>query len=338
MAGNAYLVANGYLGFIKEVTRGTTPSSGTVFYVPVTTPQVSPMQTFLDDGALRGSPVALYDAVQGVRHDEFDHKSFLYADTFPVYVSALLGGTDTVTTTSSSYSHSQPLLNAASTGSQPPSYSICNFDGANWFTLANSQGASLAISAGADAAAEATLKWISNPYTSATSAPTPFTSLSTSTEHLIPSWNSTITLAGSPITYVESLDLLIDRKTAPIFTDGTQAPYSNFAGPIEVTGKFTCVVASNADPFSTGTGGYALTRTPQTLTIALTDPNDVHSAINDSITFQMSQVQFENVKRTQGKQYLSLDVEFKAEANSTDAASGFSPIKIITVNGISAAF
>ena len=345
MAGNAFLVPNGTAGLIKEVTRGTTPTSGTVFYIPVTDATITPDQRFNLDGALRGSPIdptdgGGYDMVQSVRTDSFDHKSLVYADTFPVYMKALLGGTDTVTTTTASYSHAIPLLNAAATGSQPVSYSWCSFDGANYFALPNSQAASLNLTFGAEAAAEATLKWVSNAYVDSTTAPTAFASPSFTAEHPVPAWNSSVTIGGgSPITYIESGELTIDRKTAPIFTLGTQGAYSNFAGGISVKGKFTCVVASNADPFSIPTTtGYALTRITKAVVITLTDPNDVHTSINDSISFQMSACQFENVKRSPSKNYLTLDVEFNAEANTTDTASGYSPVTFTGVNGISAAF
>jgi hypothetical protein len=344
MAGTAFLVPNGTAGWIKEVTRGTTPGSGTCTYIPVVDPAVSPDQTLLGDFALRGSPVGNdgggYDQVLGVRHDEFDHKTPVYADTFPLFIKALLGGVDTVTTTTASYSHSIPLLNAATTGSQPPSYSICNFDSANYFILPGSQAASMNLTFGAEAMAEATMKWICNPYADSSTAPAPFTSTSFSSEHLIPAWDATITFAGgSAITYIQSGELTIDRKTAPIFTMGTKAPYTNFAGGIEVTGKFTCVVATNADPFSISTtSGYALSRDPIALVITLTDPADVHTSINDSVSFQMTQTQFENVKRTTGKNFLEISVDFKAEADTTDAATGYAPLIFTGVNGISAAF
>ena len=333
----AYLVPNGYSGYIAEVTRGTTPGSGTVFWVPVSAPQTTPNQTFLRDEALRGSPGALYDEVQGVRHDEFDGKYYLYASNFPVFAKALLGGTDTVTTTTASYSHSIPLLNSASTGSQPLSYSICDFDGANSFVLPGAQASDLTLTFGAEVAAEAQVKWITNTYSSATTPPAPFNSLSFDAEHLIPSWDSTITIAATPLTYIASGELKLDRKTAPIFTMGSSTSFQNFAGGIDVTGKFTAVVNSNADPFSTGSG-YAFIRSPQALVITLTDPNDVHTAINDSVSFQMSAVQFQMVKRVRGKEYLELEVEFHAEANTTDAASGYSPLKFTGVNGVAAAF
>lgn len=339
MTTNAYLTANSYLGFVAEATRGTLPTMGTVFWVPVSAPQVSPMQTFLDDAAFRGSPVGLYDAVQGVRHDEFDHKSYVYADTFPVYMAALLGGTDTVTPTTASYSHSIPLLNDASTGSQPLSYSICNFDGANYFTVKAAQAGSLTLAAGVETAAEATLKWFGNPYADTTSAPTVFDSLSFTSEHPIPSWDATISVNSSDLNYVNNVELTIDRKTAPIFTAGTQAPYRNFAGPLEVSGKFTAVVASQADIWSISTTtGLALAFDQVPIVITLTDPNDINSTIHDSVSFQMSQCQFMNVKRTQGKIYTEVEVEFKAEANTTDAASGYSPLTFTGVNGVSGAY
>jgi len=219
----AYLVANSYLGIMPEVTRGTLNSGGTPVYIPVTAPQVTPMQTFLRDEALRGSPVMVYDQVQGVRHDEYDAKFYLFADTFPNLVKAVLGGTDTVTG-AGPYTHNIKLLNNASIGSQPQSYSIMDFDGANYFTLLGAQADQLEISFGAEAAAESTVKFMTNPYTSGTSATAPFSSPSLSTVHMIPAWDTTITVAGTTYTYIQDGTLTLARKTAPIFTMGAQAP------------------------------------------------------------------------------------------------------------------
>ena len=336
----AYLSASSYLGFVAEVTPGTTPGTGTVFYLPVSTPQVTPNQTFLRDEAFRGSPGLVYDMVQGNRHDEYDHKSYCYADTFPVFVKGLLGGTDTVTATTASYSHAIPLLNTPATGSQPPTYSICDFDGANWFTLPGAQASDLTLTFGAEVACEAQMKWITNSYVSATAAPAPFTTLSESAEHLIPGWDTSITISGgSPLTYIKSGELKIDRKTTPIFTMGNQTSFSNFAGPIEVSGKFTAVVNSNADIWSTPSStGFALVNTVKAVVIKFTDPNDLHTAINDSISFTMTAAQFYNPKRTRGKTYTEIEVEFSGTADTTDATTGYSPISAKIVNGISAPF
>ena len=327
----AYLVANSYLGIMPEATRGTLNSGGTPVYIPVTAPQVTPMQTFLRDEALRGSPVMVYDQVQGVRHDEYDAKFYLFADTFPNLVKAVLGGTDTVTG-AGPYTHNIKLLNNPSIGSQPQSYSIMDFDGANFFTLLGAQADQLEISFGAEAAAEATVKFFTNPYTSGTSATSPFSAPSLSTVHMIPAWDTTILVGGTPYSYISDGTLTLARKTAPIFTMGAQAPYQNFAGPIEVTGKFTAVVNSQSDPWSTGTGATALTRSPQALVITFTDPNDSSGGTQFSVSFTMTQAQFQNVKRTRGKAYTEVEVEFTANADATDATTGYSPIQANIVN------
>ena len=329
------------MGLVVEATRGTLPTGGTPVYIPVTSPQVTPMQTFLRDEALRGSPTTVYDQVQGVRHDEYDAKFYLFADTFGTLVKATLGGTDTVTG-STVYTHNIKLLNNAAVGSQPQSYSIFDFDGANQFVMTGAQADSLNITFGAEAAADATVKFMANPYTSYTSAPAPFTTLSLSTEHLIPAWDTSITISGinsgAALTYIATGELSLARKTAPIFTMGTQAPLVNFAGPIEVTGKFTAIVNSTSDAWSTGNTAEALTRSPQTMTITMTDPNDTTSATNHSIAFTMTSVQFHDVKRTRGKEYTEVEVSFTANANATDATTGYSPVQATIVNAVAAAY
>ena len=337
----AFLSANSYMGLVVEATRGTLPTGGTPVYIPVTAPQTTPMQTFLRDEAFRGSPTTVYDQVQGVRHDEYDAKFYLFADTFGTLVKATLGGTDTVTG-STVYTHNIKLLNNAAVGSQPQSYSIFDFDGANQFVMTGAQADSLNITFGAEAAADATVKFMANPYTSYTSAPAPFTTLSLSTEHLIPAWDTSITISGinsgAALTYIATGELMLARKTAPIFTMGTQAPLVNFAGPIEVTGKFTAIVNSTSDAWSTGSTAEALTRSPQTMTITMTDPNDTTSATNHSIAFTMTSVQFHDVKRTRGKEYTEVEVSFTANANATDATTGYSPVQATIVNAVAAAY
>ena len=150
------------MGLVVEATRGTLPTGGTPVYIPVTGPQITPQQTFLRDEAFRGSPTLVYDQVQGVRHDEYDAKFYLFADTFGNLVKATLGGTDTVTG-STVYTHNIKLLNNAAVGSQPQSYSIFDFDGANQFVMTGAQADSLNITFGAEAAADATVKFFANP-------------------------------------------------------------------------------------------------------------------------------------------------------------------------------
>jgi len=336
MAG-PFLTANSYLGMVIETTEGTLPTTGTSYWLPVTTPQITPNQMFLRDEALRGSPTTVYDQVQGVRHDEFEFKTYLFADTFPVLLRSILGGTDTKTG-AGPYSHTIKVLNNSATGSQPPTYSILDFDGANYFTVTGAQADTLGITFGADAAAEATVKYLGNPYTSYTSAPTVFATQSLSAEHLIPAWNTVVSIGGTTYTNVSTGEISISRKTQPIFTLGTQAPYNLFAGPIEVTGKFTFVINSTADVFSTGSGAYGLTRSPEAIVVTLTDPNDQTSSTNHSVALTMSAAQIHSIKRTRGKEYTELEVEFTANANATDATTGYSPIQTTVINGQSASY
>jgi len=332
----AFLTANSYLGLSKEATRGTVGS--TAVWIPVMTPQVTPKQKFLRDEALRGSPVMVYDQVAATRADDVEFKSYVYADSIGVLLQALLGS-DTSTTSGSNYSHALKLLNAASSGSQPASYTLMDFDGANSFTINGAQADSMTFSFGAEVAAEATTKFIGNPYTSATTPATPFTSYSNTTLHPIPAWDTTVTIGGTAFTNVSSGEIKIERKTQSIFTmNGTQAPYVNFAGPLEVSGKMTLVVATTTDPFSTGSSGYGLTRDPLATVITLVDPNSPAGAYQ--VGFTMTQTQYQNVKRTRGKEYVELEVEFTANANATDggSASTYSPIAATVVNGTSAAY
>ena len=347
----AFLSANSYLGLMPEgATPGVTPTTGTATFIPITTPQVTPMQTFLRDEALRGSPTVVYDQIQGVRHDEVDFKSYLYADTFPQLLTAVLGGNDTVTTVGSLKKHTIGLYNNPVKGSQPQTYSILDFDGANYFLMPGAKADSLNLTFGAEAAADATVKFFANPYTSYTAttlnastfAPFYSTAFSVTPETMIPAWNTTITVSGinsgATLTYISTGELMFARKTAPIFTMGTQAPYSNFSGPIEVSGKFTAVVDSQSDAWSTGTGAEALTRSQQVMTVTLTDPND--TPLGQKIVFTLSNVQFHDVKRTRGKEYTEVEVAFTANANVTDSGGSpaFSPILTATTNAITTAY
>jgi len=336
MAG-PFLTANSYLGMVIETTEGTLPTTGTSYWLPVTTPQITPNQMFLRDEALRGSPTTVYDQVQAVRHDEFEFKTFLFADTFPVLLRSILGGTDTKTG-SGPYTHTIKVLNSPSTGSQPPTYSILDFDGANYFTVTGAQADTLGLTFGADAAAEVAVKYLGNPYVSYTSAPTVFATQSLSAEHLIPAWNTVVSIGGTTYTNVSTGEISINRKTQPIFTLGTQAPYNLFAGPIEVTGKFTFVINSTADVFSTGSSAYGLTRSPEAIVVTLTDPNDATSGTQHSVAFTMSAAQIHSIKRTRGKEYTELEVEFTANANQTDSATGYSPIQTTVINGTSLSY
>src|ERR1700691_4570323 len=97
------LVASSYLGLGVEVTRGTPVSPA--FYIPEMDPQWEPDLKWLTDKGYRGSPTENYDQVPGNRYDKFTHKGNIFVDSFPNYLRAILGGTDTVSTGGPTYTH-----------------------------------------------------------------------------------------------------------------------------------------------------------------------------------------------------------------------------------------
>ena len=323
----AFMSVNSYLGLALESTRGTA-AVGTYTYIPVSAPQVSPMLQWLRDEALRGSPVSLYDQIAGVRHDEVDFRTYLYADSFPLLLASVLGP-DSVSG-SALYTHVIGLQNNASTGSQPQSVTINNFDGGNAFQIAGAQASSMDITFGADKAVEASIKYMGQPWT------TPTPSATYGTEALIPGWDTAISINSSTFLNIMDGTLKIDRKTTPIFTAGQQGPHTVFAGPCDVSGSFTVVVEA-ADAFTIGSTAYGLYRGASSIpmTLTFTDPSDVTSATNHSIKLQMSDVQFHDPKRSVGKEYVELTVNFDAQANTTDATNGgYAPIKATVKNAV----
>lgn len=324
MAG-PYLSAQSFLGLGKETTRGTAVAA--TIFVPISpNPTLTPQQTWVKDDSLRGSPVDLYNDVPTTRHDEFDCKGFVFADTFPVLMLSALGGPDTITGTTT-YTHTIPLLNTASTGSQPPSYTVVDVDQVVESTdaaksMAGSLVSELEITGAATGALNWTAKWLGNPYTEVTTPTASF-----STEVLIPAYNTTVTLADDTAP-VEEFKITLNRKTEPIFTLGQQGPYVVFDGPIDVTGSATFVVLSGDTTMVDG-----LTYEKQVCTFKSIDPISSHY-----VEFQMSQVQFTNPKIVRSKPYVEVSVDFSAEANTTDAASGYSPLKFTALNAQSTAY
>ena len=335
--GLAYASRNGYLAVVKETSYGVTPTTGWTF-IPVSDDVALALgQKFLANEALIGSPVATIDQVQGVRSDDITFKCGLYCDTFPLLVVAALGGTDTVTG-SSPYTHTIKLLNSPSTGSQSPSFSIMLFDGANYWTMAGSRLDSLEIPFSSDGTADATVKFIGNPAASTTSAPTGATVTNPSAEVMIPGWSFTATVATVLLPYIGSGTLTIARNTGAIFAGGAQAAYDNFQGPIKVTGKMTAIVATQSDPWSAASPAQALTRDQVATILTFTDPNDVTSATDHSISFTMTHTQFMEPARKQGKNYVEVDANFEGISNSTDATTGESPVQAAIINATASAY
>ena len=325
-----YMTANSYWGVASE--SGSSVSSSSNYgvaasistYTPIGSPKLTPTLKWLDDSDFRGSPTMHYDQVPGVRHDTFDGKTFMYSDVYPNLIRAALGGSDATASVSAGvYSHTIGLGNYPNQGSQAPSYTIINnsVDGNYQITAARLVNMNLAFAA--DAAVETTFQFTGNAASVVASA-----TVNESTQHLVPSWACSASINGASVAVVESASLDIKRNAAPIFTLGQQGPYSNFQGPIEVSGQLKFVVEAG-ETFYT----QSLTRSEIPVILKFTDP-----ATNYFVQFTMSAVQLEDPVIDQSKAYISLDTKYIAVANTTDAISGYSPIKAIINNGVSTAY
>lgn len=317
-----YTSVNSFVQLGIEGTSGTLSSN--LKTIPVSSPQVTPMQTFLRDEAFRGSPAKVYSQVAGVRHDEYDAKFYVFPDTFPLLAYSILG-VDTVTGTTPKV-HTVKLKNDATTGSQPPSVSIIDFDGQQAFQMLDAQATDLKLNFGAEAAVEATTKFIAQPWSE---VGTPG-SLSIGSNTFVPGWDCALSIGGTSSAVLVDGEVNITRSAEAIFTAGQQNPYKTWAGPIDVTGRLKFVVESTDPLLLAANGSIALTQNTKAVVLTFTEPVTTYTT---AIT--MSQVQFHDAKRTRDKAYVEVDASFTAQANTTDAASGYSPIKIVSQNTVS---
>jgi hypothetical protein len=281
-----FMTANSFLGLGIQNARGTAATSPT--FIPITAPQVTPMQVFLRDEALRGSPTTVYDQVLGVRHDEYDVKGYCYADSFPILLRAILGGTDTVAG-SGPYTHGVKLLNNNTTGSQPPAVTIQDFDGATAFQMIDAQMSELSLTFGAEAAAEWNAKFIGNPYTQIATPSASFTPAS-----FVPGWDITTTVGSFSITAVSGSGSAVTYTCANSFTPGTQVTITGVTGGTggqPYSGTYT-VATANSTQFTvanTQTGAATLSSASATLSLGYVVDGEIRLVRNTAPIFTMGQ-------------------------------------------------
>lgn len=319
------MTANSFAGWAVESSYGVAASVGTL--TPITDPKVTPGVVWLDDSDFRGSPVMHYDQVQGVFKATYDAKTFTFTDTYPSLLRAALGSNDTVASVGPSlFTHTIGLLNSPNTGSNAPSYTILNDSVDATYQMVASRLNTLSVSFSAEAAVENTFQFICNQPTTVASV----SAANESVQHLVPAWNCAASLGGVKSLVLESVELDIKRNAAQIYTLGSQSAYSNFQGPLEVSGKISFVAEQGETVWAN-----ALVRDQQVLLLNLIDPQT-----NYSILFQMSHVQLENPVITQSKAFVEVMTDFVAvAATGPDVVTfGYSPITTVTTNGVSTAY
>lgn len=315
-----------YLGIAKE-TRPTPGSSPTAVaatdFIPYTS--ITPFDNinYLDDKGIRGSMTEEFNVIQGKIHSEFDFAGDVFPDTIGYAYAGVLG--DVATTASAApYTHTMSLLNSQASNGQPTTFTLSDYyslGSASTRQYAGCQFASIDTKFSADALLTYSAKAFG--YQSITAAnPTP--SFSTLTP--VPSWEGVVTLAGSVTAIMSEGNVNIQRSVAPIHTvSGNQNPYQLFAGPLTVEGSLMLVLESDTQLL------YYLNNTQPTMSIDFTAGA---GATLTQVKFQMTKCAFTVAKVERGKDYIELNVNYKAMANTTDvgATAGFSPVKVVLQN------
>jgi hypothetical protein len=315
-----------YLGIAKE-TRPTPGSSPTAVaatdFIPFTTLNPFDNITYLDDKGIRGSMTEEFGVIQGKQYSEIDIAGDVFPDTVGYLYSGVLG--DLATTGSvAPYTHTISLLNSQATNGQPTTYTISDYyslGSSSTRQYAGAQFASIDTKFSADALLTYSAKAMA--FESVTAAnPTPsFSALSP-----LPSWTGAVSLAGSPSANLAEGNVNISRAVSPIFTvDGTQNPYQLFAGPVTVDGSLLLVLESDAQL------NYYLNNTQPVMAIDFTSGTGATAV---QVKFNMTKCAFTVAKIERGKDYIELNVNYKAIANTTDAgaSSGYSPLKVTLKN------
>jgi len=312
-----------WVGQAPETVYGTAQSVPT-YWTPADSPKYVPNLKMLVDGALRGSQAAEFGQIPGMRYDSLTYKTYFYLDSVFLFMRQLLGGTD-VPTGAGPYTHTTSLQNTGNNGQPTGTTLFFNAFDKTWqMPGAILQEAKITLKSEELATIELTYWGLpATAITAPTNTPT--------TAVAMPTWNTTITLAGSATNRYSELDLDYKRETKAIdVINGTQAPGAIFAGPVTVSGSLTAVFAGSTD---VDWVNY-LTNVQPTL-VSKTAP--VGDAVN-FIQFALSKVGYDQASFEAGADYYEIKSNIRGIANSTDAiGGGLSPSKVTLTSSVSTA-
>jgi hypothetical protein len=311
-----------YIGIAKEVTKGTAVAA--TDFIPVAKDALKPQDIIdpLYDTGLRGSNVLNYNYIQGRTRSTFDFGGAVFADTIGYALAGIMGSVVT-TGASAPFTHTISLLNSTTAGAdaQPISYTLTDFYAVNVRQYPGCQFSDFSLKFNADGMLEYDTK--STGWQSSTIAdPTP--SFST----LLPTavWRGTVSIGGSAVSTAMTGNIDMTRPVTPVYgISNTQNPYNIFLGPLEVTGKITFIMETDAE----------LTRFLTNTQPAIVLNWNYGTGANEvQVQATITKGAYTAAVIERGEDFVQVTIDLNAQSNTTDAGTsgGFSPIKWVLKN------
>ena len=311
-----------YLGIAKEVTKGTVVAP--TDFIPVAKDSLKPQDIIdpLYDTGLRGSNVVNYNYIPGRTRSTVDFGGAVFADTVGYGLAGLLGSVATVGA-SAPFTHTISLKNSTTSGvdDQPISYTLTDFYAVDVRSYPGCQFSDFSLKFNADGMLEYDTK--TTGFVSETVAdPTP----SFSTVLPTPVWQGTVSIGGSAVANAMTGNIDMKRNVTPVYgISQTQDPFSVFLGPIEVTGKITFIMETDAE----------LTRFLNNTQPAIV-LNWAYGAGAAAVQIQatITKGAYTAAMIERGEDFVQVTIDLNGQGNTTDAGStgGFSPIKWVLQN------
>lgn len=335
MAGpTVYPTAKQFLGVAKEVTPGTAVAMTATIPVEKFDPEDKP--TGLIDKSMRGSMVAEYAYIQGVKLSEFQFSGPAYMDTLGWFLANILGDL-TTTGASAPFSHAFSTLNSG-TG-QPITHTFTDWQGLPATNQARQFAGSCLSELTLKGNAESeviTLDGKGTGWASVIAGAIPTSAPSAALP--LASWRSLLGIGGPASggtldSTIGDWEIKISRVLKPIFTGrNSQDPYVIQRGEVTVAGKLSFAAPSN--------------ETNALLTLLSNTQPQFQWKLDNGLTLgnllalqvDVQAAAFDTSKIDRGGEAVGYSSTFKGIASSTNAGAsgGVSPIKVTLQNAIAA--
>jgi hypothetical protein len=311
-----------YLGIAKEVTKGTVVAP--TDFIPVSKDSLKPQDIVdpLYDTGLRGSNVLNYNYIPGRTRSTVDFGGAVFADTIGYGLAGLLGAVATTGSTAP-FTHTISLLNSLTSGAdaQPISYTLTDFYAVDVRSYPGCQFSDFSLKFNADGMLEYDTK--TTGFASSTVAdPTP----AFSTVLPTPVWRGTVSIGGSAVSSAMSGNIDMARPVTPVYgISATQDPFQVFLGPLEVTGKITFLMETDAELTN------FLSNTQPAIVLNWAYGTGT-AAVQIQATITKGAYTAAMIER--GEDFVQVSIDLNGQSNTTDAGAsgGFSPIKWVLQN------